>query len=50
MTYEVILCQCFGKCVSDLVFSAYGKDLDETFSYVFAKVMVTYVDVLSPRT
>ena len=50
MTCEVILCQCFSKCISDLVFGAYGKDLDETFAHVFAKVMVTYVDVLSPRT
>ncbi len=50
MMCEVILCQCLGKCVSDLVFCANRKDLDKSLTHVFAKMMVTYVDMLCPRT
>ena len=49
MTLKVILCQCFGKCVSNLVFCANREDLDESLTHMFAKMMVTYVVVLGPR-
>ena len=50
MMLEVTLCQCLGKCISNLILSVHREDLDEFLAHVFAKVMVTYVDVLSPRT
>ena len=50
MTCEVILCQCFGKCVSDLVFRTNREDLDESLAHMFSKVMIAYVDVLGSRT
>jgi hypothetical protein len=35
--------------VSNLILGSYWEDLDKPVSYVFAKVMVTYVDVLGTR-
>jgi hypothetical protein len=32
--------------MSDLILGSYWEDLDKPISYVFTKVMVTYVDVL----
>ncbi len=39
----------FSKGVSDLILGYYWEDLDKPISYLFAKVMVTYVDVLGTR-
>ena len=50
MTLEVILCQCFGKCISDLVLSAHRENLDEPLLHMFTKVMIAYVYVLGSRT
>ncbi len=50
MTLKIILCQCLSKCISNLVLRAYGKDLDKSLAYVFAKMVVTYVDVLGSGT
>ena len=50
MTLEVILFQSLGKSISNLVFRVDGKDLDESLAYVFAKMIVTYVDVLGSWT
>ncbi len=49
MSLEYILRKGFTKGVSDLILGSYMEDLDKPVSYVFAKVMVTYVDVLGTR-
>ena len=49
MTLEVILRKSLGQDVCRLVFSANGEDLDQSISHVFAKVVVTHVDVLGAR-
>ncbi len=49
MTLKVILCQGFGECVSYLVLGVHREDLDESRVYMFAKMMVAYVNVLGPR-
>jgi hypothetical protein len=49
VSLEVILRKDFSKSVSNLIPGSYWEDLDEPVSYVFAKVMVTYVDVLGMR-
>ena len=38
-----------GQDVCRLVFSANGEDLDQSILHVFAKVVVTHVDVLDAR-
>ncbi len=48
MTLEVILCQSFHECVSNLVFGADGEDLDKPLLYVFTKMMIAKVYVLGP--
>jgi hypothetical protein len=47
---ESILSQRFGQSVSNLIVGADGKNLDDPFSHVLAKMMVAYVDVLGART
>ncbi len=49
MSLKDILRKGFIKGVCDLVLSFYWEDLDKPVPYVFAKVMVTYVDVLGTR-
>jgi hypothetical protein len=49
VSLEDILRKGFSKGVSDLILSSYWEDLDKPVSYVFAKVMITYVDVLGAR-
>jgi hypothetical protein len=49
VSLEGILRKGFSKGVSDLIIGSYWEDLDKPISYVFAKVMVTYVDVLGMR-
>jgi hypothetical protein len=49
VSLEYILRKGFTKGVSDLILGSYMEDLDKPVSYVFAKVMVTYVDVLGTR-
>jgi hypothetical protein len=39
----------FSKGVSNLILSSYWEDLDKPVLYVFAKVMVTCVDVFGTR-
>ena len=46
---EDILRKGFSKGVRDLILGSYWEDLDKPVPYVFAKVMGTYVDVLSMR-
>jgi hypothetical protein len=46
---EDILRKGFSKGVRDLILGSYWEDLDKPVPYVFAKVMVTYVDVLGTR-
>ncbi len=46
---EDILRKGFSKGVRDLILSSYWEDLDKPLSYVFAKMMVTYIDVLGTR-
>ncbi len=43
---EDILRKGFSKGVRDLILGSYWEDLDKPVPYMFAKVMVTYVDVL----
>ncbi len=49
MSLEDILRKGFSKGVSNLILGSYWEDLDKLVSYVFAKVMVTYIDVLGTR-
>ncbi len=49
MSLEDILRKGFGKGICDLILGSYWEDLDKPVPYVFAKVMVTYVDVLDTR-
>ena len=49
MTLEVILRKSLGQDVCHLVFSANGEDLDQSILHVFAKVVVTHVDMLGAR-
>ncbi len=49
VSLEDILRKGFSKGVRDLILSSYWEDLDKPIPYVFAKVMVTYVDVLGMR-
>ncbi len=39
----------FSKGVRNLILGSYWEDLDKPIPYVFAKVMVTYLDVLGTR-
>ncbi len=39
----------FSKGIRNLILGSYWEDLDKPAPYVFAKVMVTYVDVLGTR-
>jgi hypothetical protein len=48
MTLEVILCQSFCECMSNLVFGVNGEDLDKPLSHVFAKMMIANIYVLGP--
>ncbi len=50
MMLEVILCQSFCECVSNLVFGVDGEDLDKPLSHVFAKMMIANIYVLGPWT
>ncbi len=50
VSLEDILRKGFSKGVRDLILGSYWEDLDKPIPYVFAKVMVTYVDVLGMRT
>ncbi len=49
VSLENILRKGFSKGVINLILGSYWEDLDKPASYVFAKVMVTYVDVLGTR-
>ncbi len=46
---EDILRKGFSKGVCNLILGSYWEDLDKHVPYVFAKVTVTYVDVLGTR-
>ena len=48
MTLEVILCQSFSKCVSNLVLCVDSKDLDKSLTHMFVKMMVANIYVLGP--
>jgi hypothetical protein len=49
MLLEDILRKGFSKGIRNLILGSYWEDLDKPVPYVFAKVMVTYVDVLGTR-
>ena len=49
LSLEDILRKGFSKSICDLILGSYWEDLDKPIPYVFAKVMVTYVDVLGAR-
>jgi hypothetical protein len=46
MMLKVILCQGFSECVSNLVLGVHREEIDESLAYMFAKMMVAYVNVL----
>ncbi len=48
MMMEVILCQSFCECVSNLVFGVDGEDLDAPLLHMFAKMMIANIYVLGP--
>jgi hypothetical protein len=48
MMLEVILCQSFRECISNLVFGVDGEDLDKPILHVFAKMMIANNYVLGP--
>ena len=49
MLLEDILRKGFSKGIGNLILGSYWEDLDKPVPYVFAKVMVTYVDVFGTR-
>jgi|LakMenE01Jun11ns_1017448.scaffolds.fasta_scaffold9432789_1 hypothetical protein len=49
MILKIILCQRFGESISNLILGINRKDLDESLSHMFTKMMVTYIDVLGSR-
>jgi hypothetical protein len=49
VSLEVILRKGFSESVSNLIPDSYWEDLENPISSVFAKVMVTYFDVLGMR-
>ena len=49
MTLKIILCQRFGESISNLILGIDREDLDESLLHMFTKMMVTHIDVLSPR-
>jgi hypothetical protein len=46
MTLKFIFSQSFCQSISDLVFGINREYLDESLAHMFAKVMVTNIDVL----
>jgi hypothetical protein len=46
MMLEVILCQGFRDCISNLVFGVNGEDLDKPLLHVCAKMMIANIYVL----
>jgi hypothetical protein len=49
MILKIILCQRFGESISNLILGINRKDLDESLSHMFTKMMVTYIDVIGSR-
>ncbi len=49
VSLEDILTKGFKKGVGNLILGSYWEDLDKPIPYVFAKVMVTYIDMLGRR-
>ncbi len=49
MSLEDILRKGFSEGIGNLILGSYWEDLDKPVPYMFAKVMVKYVDVLSTR-
>ncbi len=49
MSLEDILRKGFSKGIRKLILGSYWENLDKPISYVFAKVMVTYVGALGTR-
>ncbi len=50
MMLEVVLCLRLGEYVSNLVFRIDREYFDESLAHMFAKMMITNIDVLSPWT
>jgi hypothetical protein len=50
VSLEDILRKGFSKSICDLIIGSYREDFDRPVPYVFAKVMVTDIDVLGART
>jgi hypothetical protein len=50
VSLEVIPRKGFSKSVSNLIPGSHWEDLDEPISNMFAKMMVTHIDVLGTRT
>jgi hypothetical protein len=49
MKLKNILCQGFGKSISNLILGVNGEYFDKPLSQMFAKMMVAYIDVLGSR-
>ncbi len=49
VSLEDILRKGFSKGIHDLILGSYWEYLDKPIPYVFAKVMVIYIDVLGTR-
>jgi hypothetical protein len=49
MMLKIILCQRFGKSISNLILGIDREDLDESLLHMFTKIMVAYIDVLGSR-
>jgi hypothetical protein len=49
MTLRIILCQGFGKSISNLILCVNGEYFDKAIPHMFAKMLVAYVDVLVSR-
>jgi hypothetical protein len=48
MMLEVILCQSFCDCISNLIFGVDGEDLEKPLLHVFEKMMISHIYVLGP--
>jgi hypothetical protein len=48
MMLEVILCQSFSECISNLVFCINWEDLYKSLPYMLTKMMIANIDMLCP--
>ena len=50
MVLEVILCQTFSECVSNLLFCVDREDIDKSLAHMFVKMMIANIYVFGSWT